>query len=608
MLSTQDLQNFISSPDFDRKEKWQEDIIKRRDVYFGMSLHMDGACPYWISLRDPRLGWIPSNYMPVRPLMGWMGYEYHWIFDLQLFNRYPTEQELIRNWRYSNYKPKQKAYFDNCVQMLQGAIFQDSGYSITMTEEEDSTFIWGENFTVSWINGTKTNFANFFSLNLKNICSDPNGFFLMIPKEENKEPDIWFIGSEQLRYISKDEIIFKKQNMVWVVNRVGYFRWEKRGDKWEMIDPEGYYAHMLGYMPAIVAGGILNTNYYESWLQAAKPIADDLVIAMSDEAMCAKQASFPFISEVDRDCPDCQRTGLRMRCSVCKGYDDTCDCESGHNHWDRATCITCNGTGGLGINPGERLRVPKADMELDQVKVVNIPVDANKMHQERVEKLKMDLQKSLHLNYIDQAQSGVAKDKDMETRYQFMVSITNDIFGRLMPFCLNTILSLKKVTVTESGVVPYVPLGNDYDYTLKPPSQFQIKTSYDLLEDLKMAKEGEIPAYQKGALLEDYVDKQFGGNDILKRKTCLINQLDKLANKSFAEISTLVVGGAASNRDWQFSVSLPTILDQINRDKGTEWFLTTSYDDISRLAKQIFNTTNPELPGGTDFIEERIEA
>lgn len=478
MLSVQQLQEFISSPDFDKKEKWQDDILKRRGVYFGMSLHMDGACPYWWSLREPHLPWIKANLIRKNPLTGWMGMEYHWIFELQLFNRYPTEQDIIRNWRYSNYKPKQKAYFDNCVQMLQGAIFQDSGYSITMSDEADDAFIWGENFTVSPINGTKTNFANFFSLNIKNICADPNGFFVIVPKEKEQiEPDIWFVRSENLRFISKDEIIFWRDGYVWVVNKVGYFRWKKNGEEWKLVDPQGYYAHMLGYIPAIVAGGVLNTDYYESWLQAAKPIADDFVIAMSDEAMCAKQASFPFISEIARDCPDCQKSGQVMICKSCSSQDCNCEDES-NERWESRVCNTCKGSGNLAIEPGERLSVPKQDMALEHVKIVNIPVDANKMHAERVEALKMDLQKSLHLNYIDQAQSGEAKKMDMEPKFNFFTTITNDIFDRLIPFCLDTILSLKKVSVTPAGVIPYQSRGNKYDYTIIKPTQFQVKTSW----------------------------------------------------------------------------------------------------------------------------------
>ena len=195
----------------------------------------------------------------------------------------------------------------------------------------------------------------------------------------------------------------------------------------------------------------------------------------------------------------------------------------------------------------------------------------------------------------------------MDTKFKFFTAITNDIFDRLMPFCLNTILSLRKVTVTSNGVIPYVS-DSTVDYTLIKPTQFQIKTSYDLLEDMKLAKEADVPSYQKSALYEDYVDKQFGGNDYLKKKTCVINQIDKLANRSFAEISTLLIAGSATNRQWQYSVSLPIILDQMNRNNGTEWFLEATIDDIKTLSWQIFDAENPILEPQVNYTEERIEA
>lgn len=164
-------------------KKWQEELIRKRDVYFGMSLHIDGACPYWISLREPSMGWVDHNIITNRPLYGWMGYPYQIIFDLQLFARYPSEKEILRQWRYSNYKPRQKAYFDLCIQMLQGAIFQDSGYSIEMQNKSDEDYIWGQNFTVN-DETAKTNLPGYFNNNLSSICRDPNGYFLIIPDEE----------------------------------------------------------------------------------------------------------------------------------------------------------------------------------------------------------------------------------------------------------------------------------------------------------------------------------------------------------------------------------------------------------------------------------------
>lgn len=557
MLSLSQLNDLVNNPHFDSKEKWQEEIVKRRDVYFGMSLHIDGACPAWYLMRDPRIGWLPGNLLEKRPIVGWYGYEYHWIFDNILFNRYPNEPEVIRQWRFSNYKPFQKVFFDKCISMVTGAIFQDSSYSVTIQDKDDNDYIWGNNFEVAYERGgrsTKTNLVQYFAANFKTIAGDPNGLFLVIPRESSEattaqriEPVVWFIHSKFIRFITPDEIAFWHDGYRWVVNKFGYFRWRKKeqSDTWELVEPNGYYGHMLGYIPAFVAGGQWNNQgFYESWLHGAKAIADDYVITKSDQAMCAKQASNPWVQEADVDCPDCT-AGKIQQCNACHKIGDRCVCDEGERQWVLANCATCGGTGGISNNPGQRIIVPKDMMDKDMVRVINIPVDANKMHSENAETSEINLQKALHLSYIDEAQSAVAKQKDMETRYQFIMGINNDFFDRLIHDAAKAISALRNISVNGGTVAP-----TPSEIAIVKPTQFQIKTSYDLLEEMKAGKESGIPVYQYGALLEDYVDKQFGGNDVLKKKTCIINQMDDLANRPVNEIAILVLNGAATQRDW----------------------------------------------------------
>ncbi len=98
-----------------------------------------------------------------------------------------------------------------------------------------------------------------------------------------------------------------------------------------------------------------------------------------------------------------------------------------------------------------------------------------------------------------------------------------------------------------------------------------------------------MPAFVRSQQIEDYIDKQFGGNDILKRKSSLIIQMDSMSVLSAADKTALVNGGAASNRDYQFSFELPKIIDQIVREKGKEWFIQAEYDVIKSEVDKIFN-------------------
>ncbi len=607
MLTLEGLTSLIN----DKDRKIHKDILNNRQVYYGMSLHIDGACPRWTSLRDNRLGWVIGNFIEKEPLMGWYGLPYQEIFDIILFNRYPNEKEITRQWRFSQYKPFQKAFFGKAISMTTGAIFQDSGYSITLEDKEDNDYIWGNNFSVTHSVGTsKTNLVNYFAAHFKSIAEDPNGYFLVLPRESREgtttqriEPDVWFICSKHIHWITDDEIVFERGEYRWAVNKFGYFRWRKEGAEWVLVEKDGYYGHFLGYIPIFVAGGVWNSQgFYDSWLVDGKAIADDYVIIKSDEAMCAKQASHPWIIEASEDCPDCQHTGKMQFCLKCNKTGEGCSCDDSVRQLTLQNCNRCSGTGIISHNPGDRLIAPKDDMEHALIQVVNVPVDANEMHAKRAEQAELNLQKALHLNYIDQAQSKIAKDKDMETRYQYILTVSNDYFDRLIPSVINSITAIRNIKVSNGLIVP-----TPVDMVIVKPTQFQIKTSFDLLEELKEADSSGIPPYQKGALLVDYVDKQFGGNDYLKKKTIIINQMDVISNTSEADISIKLLNNGIEHRKYQLHNVLPSILDQINREKTTEWFLNASYDQIKVEVDRIFTEQYPPIPEiRPDVTDERI--
>lgn len=598
MLQLQEILDLINKRG---KQKIAPIIMTWRGVYYGMSLHIDGACPAFYDLRyDIRervyilntLQTIPNNYF---------GVAYQEIFDRYLFSRHPREPEITRQWRMSQYKPFTQSPFKRVIQVITGAIFQDSGYSITIDDKADNEYIWGNNFQGK-------NLVGFLISKFKSICADPNGCFVVIPKEPHYEtttsqvePAIHFIPSRFIRWHSKDEIVFEIDEIIWAVNSIGYFRFGKvpNSNLYYHIDEEqgGYYAHMMYRMPVIVAGGEWNEHgFYESHLQSAKPIADEFVGTMSALQMVNKEASHPFIIEADTKCGDCGGMG---------SYQADCSCGSScskcHGEPLLASCNTCHGSGRMSRNPADRMIAPAGELSNQLIQVVNPEVAVNEMHIKYVDKLYDDMLEALNLHYIDQAQSGVAKDKDMETRYQFISNINNDLFDRLIPELLDAILYLRNVRVDNGQITPYKP-----EYSLVKPSQFQLKTSYDLVEEYKLAGESKMPPYMLEAISIDYVDKQFGGNEALKRKTIIINQMDILAVMNTADISIMLLNGGATTRDLQFHLYLPKIIDKIRREKGDDWFIGAPFDTLQSMVDVEFKKIKPGASDIDDSIE-RVE-
>lgn len=545
-------------------------IHKWRDVYYGISLHTTGACPSFRQLRgDGRAGEV------VYPT-GYYGPRYDYLFDTYLLNRHPRESEAIRQWRKSQYKPYTQAPFQQVIDITRGAIFQDSNYSISIDDKDDNDYIQGNNF-----NGKSL--PQFISDSFQSICEDPNGFFVVLPAQPHYatttsriSPKVYFIPSRNIVGIGDDEMIFELGGTVWCVNTIGYFRFEENEDgEYEHVDEAygGYYAHMLGRLPALVAGGIWNTHgFYESWLKAAQAFADEFVSSKSAEQLVNKEVSHPFITAASEECPDCNGTGKISWLNPVTEEHELVKCAN-------EKCYH----GKISHNPADWMIVPAEDMGKQLIQITNPDVNINKFHADNNCELFNGMMRALHLNYIEQAQSAVAKDKDMEGRYQFTLNISNDLFGRLIRGIIIEILSLRSVSMAEG-----MPVAAPTDFVIVKPTQFQIKTASDLLADYKRATDASVPDYMKARQLEDYVDKQYGGDEVLKRKTNLINRMDPLAASSEGDKQAKVLGGAISKRSWQFNTYLPSLLDEVIRNKGKEWFVYAAYEAIKMMVDETF--------------------
>lgn len=570
------LSEYDSRPDHDMYRKWQ-------GVYIGMSAHIDGAEPRYTSSRTGKQV-IPPNFF---------GEEYQKFMEERWFSAHPREDEVIRQWRMGQYRPFQKDPFLRVIQNITGSIFQDTAYSIEFEDVDDYDYIWGNNFD-------GTNLIKYFSDHFKNIAEDPNSIFVRIPKEPGYattttsiEPEILWIPSRDIKHITDDEVIFHvgegEDRVVWVINRVAYLRFRVDSDG-TVIDIDradgrngGYYVHSLDRLPVDIAGGIWNTQgYYDSWLDSARAWADNFVSQMSALQLVNKEASHPFIIEASVDCPECHGHGEKqVECT---------DCPTGVS---LQKCNKCEGKGLISRNPGDRLIAPVGEDGSigDLIKIVNPEVAVNEYNLKNAESVFKSLEKSLSLNYIDEAQSGEAKDRDLETRYQFYSAISTDIYGRLIYNSIKDIIGLRHI-VTENGISRPKQDG----FTITPPSEFKIKTASILLSEYDEAKKSGVPDYVLGKQLEDYVDRIYGNNEILKKKVSVINDIDILALKSDSDKQIMVMNNAATTRDYQFSVRLPKIIDRMIREKGDIRFLDMKVYEIEAEALRMFNEMIPAAP------------
>lgn len=573
------LNNSGQRPEFPVLKRWT-------DVYYSVSLHTKGARPSFVDAEGSTV--TPPNFF---------GEEYQNLFDRFLFARHPREPKATRNWRFSQYKPFTQAPFLQLIDIVIGAIFQDSQYTLTIPNAEDSAYITGNNFEGG--DGVRYDLMSYFSRMLAlQMFEDPNGYIVRIPARpyyetttQRVEVRPFFVRSVDVIFPPDgDDFIFKTADgkFAYWINRVAIFRFVKGqgadAHKWVIEDGRGYYAHLFGYIPASKAGGVWNSEgFYNSFLFKAIPIADEYIASYSAEQMVDKEASHPFIQQAAVDCPTCEGQGQVQKSNPCA------DCPGGVEY-ALATCPTCRGRKMLSYNPADRLEAPLADMEKDLIKIISPPMEVNDYHRKKNQQLLMQILDALNLLKVEQAQSGVAKAIDQERLYAFISFISNHVFDNLIFSTIRDIIGYRNVQSVNGRLMP-----NFYAFTLIKPSQFQIKTAADLLAELTEA--AEAPAIIRRSLVLEFVDKRFGGDEALLLKTRLMAQLDKAFVFTAAEKGQMRLSGELSADDLHLSINLPLIMDAIEREKGAAFFNS----DFAAI-KQEVDTRLATIPKATPAV------
>lgn len=577
-------------------------IAQWQNIFYRTSIHTTGACPRFYPLRDDGYGLSESYYTP----SGWINANYDTIFSTHMLNKHPRESQVIRELRKSWYRPYQMAPLLESIGSTAATIFGESKWTLSVENKEDNDYIYGNNFEGKTLVG-------YFEHMFKAICEDPNSLFIVVPKEagyltETKkiEPKIVHIPSRDIIYISEKEIIYREWDSpyAWFINDIGYWRFEKQEGQrdYALMDGQyGYYMHLFHEKPAHFAGGIWNTQkFYDSYIKAALAPCDDFVGAWSDLQMINKEASHPYIVETDMDCPTCNGNKQKTFCYSCNVIADSCNCNEEDRKWLMADCTSCHGSGQISRNPSEHTIVPKEDMDRDIIKIYEFNVNANKFLLEHAEGIEVRIRKALYNYHIEEAQSGVAKDIDRASTFLYRQMVSNGVWG-LIEKCLIDILSLRNTSNSGGKIRPDVP-----KYILVKPTDFDLKTENDLLEEYKESTDAKTPEWVRQRQIEQYVDKVFGGDDVMVRMASLINQMDAFSVTSITDKTALLSSGGISRRDFQFSNELPKMLKQVVRENGSDWFATAPYNDINTKVTTIFATMPPLEDPAKESTEVKV--
>ena len=330
-----------------------------------------------------------------------------------------------------------------------------------------------------------------------------------------------------------------------------YKRVQTKLDEFEWQD---YYSNPMGGIYAMRLGGdeVSYTDnegsyhtYLTSYFSSAVAFADECKVQFSDHQGVMVNCSSPLREVEQIDCIACQGK-KKINYEVRPGV------------YDNRICDTCQGTGSLPLNssPYGVLVRPKRTTGINEVNTQDIPVmrfihpDTSILEfggKSWKELLKMT-EDALNLLFVDEAQSGIAKNIDREDKLAFLDKVAVHLYHHIIPY---------SIEIIHAFLFPGRTLGQ---ISVNLPSTFVVKTETQIIEDLKSLRAESAPSYLIIEKLREFTSKQFSG-DPVRMKIFDVNMLvDPYFSSTQIEKLNYLNSGAINEVDWRFSLLAPSII------------------------------------------------
>ena len=514
-----------------------------------------------------------------------------------LTERRPNEDPDIKKYREMIYEPITKGSIQKAIDKLY-RIFQNANFSIQVSDELNaylSTVKFNENFFYSYIQ----------KFVVPRMIEDPNGWLVWIPTGEglvnpsvkvDVEPLI--VSTDQIKYLDKNCITWldqkekskiRKSNKLvdeglvyYTLTNIGFYKHVQYGDdrklQFEIIP---VYMHNIGKVPGCVLGGDLTPEkYFESYFSAFVPFANEAIRQYSDWQGVMTTSAFPYREEVGETCD-------------AKGCRDGIIYDSENEEHD--VCRKCNGTGrivsrspyGVFIREKGNAAFTGESGSDPLIRFVSPPVDIIQYSGDAWQTLLKKAEDALHLNMIEEAQSGVAKIIDREDSFAQLTKISNNIFDEII---------YKSLIYIES----YRNVSNPQPPNIIKPISFSMKTEWDLMQEIINLSDRNAPVSFLIETTKDLARKRFSGNKAVSRLVEVLVSYDPIYNINSKDKIALMQAGVISRDDLMKSLYAYKALTSIVAENGTPFLenpLGVIFEAIDSYIAPMIVEENMELGG-----------
>ena len=415
---------------------------------------------------------------------------------------------------------------------------------------------------------------------ISNMLDDPNGLLVAMPKVKSKNgseyPDIefWIVNYKDVfnDFHADGFLVFKKDipntetleddTFYYFVSKaeVGRFYEGKDG----FVRDEKYYVNLGGEseIPLFIQlGGKLarnedNKKFYQSYYHAALAHATMALRIHSDKEATRMRANLMIAA-------------LKMPCDTCNGTKDLYDPEKE----EYVKCTSCNGTGNKSMkwNIGDAIEFNSDDFEIDKLdnlfKFIDPPKEGVMMQHELANDHLLKTEKALNMLFLDQAQSGVAKEIDKEHHTAMINTIAKNIYGRLVKWMFQVVSERRSKKPKDVSVIV--------------PSDFREITPSSIMEQINELKEKGGTSGLLYPLFRRLYNTMYN-NDAVSLKIALYSlENDPLHMHNRIQDKRLA---AMDDKEFEYSKQLPAALQKL-AFKETKKFLDMTDEKIESELK-----------------------
>ena len=502
-----------------------------------------------------------------------------------LTSRRPNEDPDVQKYRLSIYEPITKGSMNRAIDKL-FRIFQNANFSISVSDELN-TYLTERKFDGQYFYSYIQKFV------VRRMIEDPNGWLVWIPVGEGLTNPAVKVDAEPVLIMSEHIKVLEPGLLTWqsmdehspvmsngkseMTGSVYYSltdtQFLKHVQYGQAIDKRFetvvIYQHDIGAIPGVILGGDLtDEHFFDSYFSAFVPFANEAIRQYSDWTAVMTTSAFPYREEIAETCnAKACRDGIVFN----------------HETEEHDTCGICRGTGRVisrspfGVFLREKANPAlgvDGDVNGPMIRFISPDVSIIEYSGQAWQTLLKKAEEALHLNVIDEAQSGAAKMIDREDSFSQLTKISNNIFDEII---YKSLLFIEKY---RNVIEPMSPV-------ITKPISFSMKTEDDLIDELNKLSDKNAPIAFLVESTKDLARKRFSGNKSVSRMVEVLVSYDPIFHLNTKDKQMLLAAGSIKKDDLIRSLFAYKTLIALTAEFGTEFLEKPLGEIFAELDRRI---------------------